>query len=216
MVARLLIGASKFASVILLGHKMRIIPITLLAVTFAISISTGAEIIPQIPTTEELASAMGIRPFCADLVLTNQLYPRLVAEITDKEGKITKSDVTPGGPHHDIYRIRIFLFEDGRSRVPKRLIFNLSADDNIAGNAFIDFPPESQGACTAFCKTSSSRAWFYEVWTYGPSSPRELYFQVRFRIETSPTPYPVPSSSFKALRYDPSQNRTNPPPDGTR
>ena len=195
---------------------MRIIRITALAVTFAISIATGAEIIPQIPTTEELASAMGIRPFCADLVLTNQLYFRLVAEITDKEGKITKSDVTPGGPHHDIYRIRIFLFEDGRSRVPKRLIFNLSADDNIAGNVFIDFPPESQWTRTT---TSTSQAWFYEVWTYGPiSSPRKLYFQVRFRIETSPTPYPRPSSSrfFRIQKYDPSQNRPNPPPEGTR
>lgn len=196
---------------------MRIILITALVVTFAISISTGEEIILQIPTTEELASAMGIRPFCADLVLTNQLYPRLVAEITDKEGKITKSDVTPGGPHHDIYRIRIFLFEDGRSRVPKRLIFNLSADDNIAGNAFIDFPLESQGSCVTVCKTSSSQAWFYEVWTYGPNSLRELYFQVRFRIETSPTPYPRPSSSFfRIQKYDPSQNRPNTPPEGAR
>ena len=178
---------------------MRIIRITALAVTFAISISTGAEIIPQIPTTEELASAMGIRPFCADLVLTNQLYPRLVAEVTDKEGKITKHDVTPGGPHHDIYRIRIFLFEDGSSFAPKRLIFNLSADDNIAGNAFVDFPPESQLARTTI---STSQAWFYEVWTFGPRG-KELYFQVRFRIETSPMPYPRPSSSVHTLQYNP-------------
>jgi hypothetical protein len=144
-------------------------------------------------TPAELASALGVRPFCANLILDGASHPRLTAEIKDKDGKTTEHHVTPGGGPHKIYRIRVFLFQNAQSRVPERLIFNLSAYDNVAGNAFIDFPTGSGSVRTT---TSSTRPWFYEAAAFGPEGLRDEFFRVRLRIETSPTPYPVPSSTL--------------------
>jgi len=150
----------------------------------------GMEIEKQAVTPEELASALGMRPYCANLVTDGHSYPRLVAVVKDQDGKIWETDVVAGGGPHDLYRIRAFLFEDPKSRVPQRLIFNLSYGDNVAGNAFIDFPEGSRLARTS---TSMSEEWFYEVWIFGPNAPRD-FFGVRLRIETSTKPYPPPSS----------------------
>jgi hypothetical protein len=151
----------------------------------------GAEIKEQAVKPEELASAMGIRPYCADLVLDGKSYPRLVAEVKNQEGKISEIAVVPGGGPHELYRIRAFLFEDVKSRVPHRLIFNLSSDDDVAGSAFIDFPEGSRAARQT--RRSKPGEWFYEVWIFGPDSAED-FFRVRLRIETSAKPYPVPSS----------------------
>ena len=151
------------------------------------------EIRQQVVTTEELASALGVVPFCADLALDGTTYPRLVAEIKDKEGRVIKQDVTPYlNPPAKNYRIRIFLFQDAQTHVPNRLIFNLSSEGNVAGNAFIDFPEGSRLAQRA---TSNSDSWFYRIWTFGPNPPKN-FFQVTFRIETSAVPYTPPSSTI--------------------
>lgn len=170
----------------------------------------GTEIEEQAVTPEELASALGVRPYCADLVTDGHSYPRLVAEVKDQNGKIWETDVVAGGGPHDLYRIRAFLFEDPKSRVPQRLIFNLSYGDNVAGNAFIDFPEGSRLARTS---TSISDEWFYEVWIFGPNAPRD-FFRVRLRIETSAKPYPLPLSHIDAhlTPAEPSRGATPPPP----
>jgi hypothetical protein len=158
----------------------------------------GAEIEQQAVTPEELASALGVRPFCADLILDGKSYPRLVAEVKDQNGKIWETEVVAGGGPHDRYRIRAFLFEDVKSRIPQRMIFNLSFGDNVAGNAFIDFPEGSRLARTT---TKKSGKWFYEAWIFGPDSSND-FFRVRLRIETSSKPYPPPSSTLKLLPED--------------
>lgn len=162
----------------------------------------GVEIEERTVNLEELASALGIRPYCADLTLSGNLFPRLVAEIKDQDGKIRETAVTPGGGPYDLYRIRVFLFENAESRLPQRLIINLSADDNVAGNAFIDFPSESRSARTSTRTIMpESDKWFYEVWISAPDSPKGI-FRVRLRIETSATPYPPPSSRLELIPDD--------------
>jgi len=167
---------------------------------FACSTLFGEAITEQSPTVEELASANGIRAFCADLRLPPSEHPRLLAEVTDQNGKVFKQYVTPYGSAHELYRIRIFLFEDVVSKAPKRVIFNLSAGDDVACNSSIDFPVGSRLA-----RTSSSRSdpWIYEVWIIGPEAANKLFFQVRFFVETSPTPYPPPSETLQILSSSP-------------
>jgi len=167
-------------------------------IAFGSYLPTGRafEIVPQSPTTEELASALGVRPFCADLRFEKPTYPRLLAEVTTADGGKSVCDVTPRGEAKDLYRIRIFLFEDAQSRVPQRLLFNLSAGDNVAGNAFIDIPEGGRLACTSSYKKDGA---IYEVWIYGPESPNKLFFRVVFRVETSDVPYPMPSSRIESL-----------------
>jgi hypothetical protein len=170
----------------------------------------GAEIKEQSVTPEELASALGVRPYCADLIVDGRSYPRLVAEVKDQNGEIWETEVVARGAPHERYRIRAFLFEDVKSRVPQRLIFNLSSGDNVAGNAFIDFPEGSRLARTS---TNISGEWFYEVWIFGPNSPSD-FFRVRLRIETSAKPYPLPSSHFDVhpTPAEPARGANPPPP----
>lgn len=136
--------------------------------------------------------------------------PRLVAEVKDQNGKIWGTEVVARGGPHERYQIRVFLFEDVKSRVPQRLIFNLSSGDKVAGNAFIDF---SEGSRLARTSTNKSGEWFYEVWIFGPNSPSD-FFRVRLRIETSAKPYPFPSSHFDVLLApaEPARGANPPPP----
>jgi hypothetical protein len=177
---------------------MNTILICILATMVSSTCLSEAEIKEKPVTPEELASAMGIRPYCADLVLDGHSYPRLVAEVKNQDGKTSEIEVTPGGGPHKLYRIRAFLFEDLKSRVPHRLIFNLSSDDSVAGNAFINFP---EGSRTAR-QTSRSKPgeWFYEAWIFGPDTSKD-FFRVRLRIESNAKPYPVPSSRLDRVDF---------------
>jgi hypothetical protein len=161
----------------------------------SLATSEALEIREKPVSPDELASALGVRPYCADLVLDGATYPRLVAEIKDSEGRVVEQHVTARGGPHKVYRIRVFVFEDVQTRVPQRIIFNLSADDMVAANAFVAFPAGSRIVQINLSPTGNA---FYEAWVFGPQPP-DHFFSVRLRIETSTKPYPVPSSHFEVM-----------------
>ena len=139
------------------------------------------------PSVAELASAVGIRPCCADARFSAPVYARLVATITDVGGGTQEREVAPANAS-DHWRLRVFLFEDIQSRRPQRLIFNISDSGSVAGNAFIDFPA---GSVIARVTTSAKGSFHYEAAVPSGNGPGEL-FTVSIRLETGSAPFPHP------------------------
>ncbi len=85
---------------------------------------------------------MGLHPFCANLRFDKPCYARLQADVTDAQG-VTTHPMSRGTaerpfPHPG------FLFRDPQTRKPARMSFNLSPDDDVAANVFLDFPKEAR------------------------------------------------------------------------
>lgn len=180
---------------------MKILIITVISIIAFTCIAQQEEVLeaPKIiqdkPTTEEVASAMGITPYCANLKFQSPIYARLVAEVVNEKGENYTREVG-GGEARGNYRIRIFCFENIKSRKAERVIFNLSGEENVWFNGLIEFPPESGTARLTL--GTGKEGYLYEIWIFGPNSSKD-YFRVRFRIETSPTRFPVPSSNLKLI-----------------
>jgi hypothetical protein len=161
--------------------------------------SGRAEIVQDQPTTVEIAGAMGLRPFCANLRFDKPCYARLQADVTDAQGVTSHPNVTPGRPSNH-FRIRVFFFEDPQTHKPLRLSFNLSPDDDVAANVFLDFPKEARTARTSLMRENDR---FYEVEASG-RDPHDVVCKIALRIITSETPFPRPGSAIKVLEVHPS------------
>lgn len=154
-------------------------------IALCLAASSRGEITQGSPSTEELASAMGLRPYCADARFPAPVYARMVATITDANGAQREQEVHPASAS-EYWRLRVFVFEDAQSRRPRRLIFNIDSSGTVAGNAFIDFPPDSR---LARVTTALRGKVFYEVSVPGDSGPKDK-FTISLRLETSATPFP--------------------------
>lgn len=139
------------------------------------------------PTVDELASAVGIRPCCADARFPAPVYTRMVATITDEDGGTQEREVAPANAS-DYWRLRVFLFEDIQSRRPQRLIFNIADSGSVAGNAAIDFPA---GSVIARVTTGTKDSFHYEAAVPSGKGPKDI-FSVSIRLETSSKPFPHP------------------------
>lgn len=176
-------------------------PSPLVAALFLAILPAGggrAEIVQDQPTTVEIAGAMGLHPFCANLRFDKPCYARLQADVTDARGVTTHPDVTPGQPS-DHFRIRVFFFEDPETRKPARMSFNLSPDDDVAANVFLDFPKEARLARISLGREHER---FYEVEAIG-QDPHDVVCKITLRIVTSETPFPRPGSAFQVLELHP-------------
>lgn len=139
------------------------------------------------PSVAELASAVGIRPCCADARFPAPVYTRMVATITDADGATQEREVAPANASN-YWRLRVFLFEDIQSRRPQRLIFNIAESGSVAGNAFVDFP---SGSVIARVTTGTKGSFHYEAAVPSGNGPKDM-FTVSIRLETSPNPFPHP------------------------
>jgi len=176
-------------------------PFLLVAALLPAILSAGsgrAEIVQDQPSTVEIAGAMGLRPFCANLRFDKPCYARLEADIIDAQGVTTHPNVTPG-QQSDHFRIRVFFFEDPSTRKPARLSFNLSSDDDVAANVFLDFPKEARLARISLGRENDR---FYEVEAMG-RDPHDVVCKIVLRIVTSETPFPMPSSAAQVLEFYP-------------
>jgi hypothetical protein len=176
-------------------------PSPLVAALFLAFLPAGsgrAEIVQDQPTTVEIAGAMGLHPFCANLRFDKPCYARLQADVTDAQGGTSHPHVTPG-QKSDHFRIRVFFFEDPQTHKPLRLSFNLSPDDDVAANMFLDFPKEARGACLSLMRENDR---FYEITAYG-RDPHDVVCKIALRIITSETPFPMPGSAIKVLELHP-------------
>ena len=150
------------------------------------------------PSVAELASAVGIKPCCADARFPAPVYARMVAKIANPDGTVEEREVAPANAS-DYWRLRVFLFEDIQSRRPQRLIFNIASSGPVAGNAFIDFPPDSVIARTA---ADTCDSFHYTVAVPSGNGPQDK-FTVSIALETSSTPFPQPSSTINQPVFKP-------------
>ena len=77
-----------------------------------VEVSNAPKIVQDKPTIEELASAMGISPYCANLKFPSPIFARLVAEVVNEKGEKYTREVIGGSEARDNYRIRICYFEN--------------------------------------------------------------------------------------------------------